>query len=214
MNKFPIKSRVGVLKSRLVPLGHGKYVSDIKLEGSLTAYILRSPHAHAKILSIDVSLAKSQQGVHLILTGEDYQKAGLGAMPYVDPPTPDWNPDCIFKPEQYGLATNIVRYVGDIVALVIAENIDIAQDAANLIDINYEILEPNIETEFATSGNKPPIWSEAPNNISFTHKTGDISATDKAFSGAKYVITRKHVINRVAANSMEARAILASYNGN
>ena len=63
--------------------------------------------------------------------------------------------------------------IPDIVALVIAENIDIAQDAANLIDINYEILEPTIETEFATSENKTPVWSEAPNNISFTHKTGN-----------------------------------------
>ena len=212
MNKFGISQPVRRSEDSPFLRGHGKYVSDIKLEGSLTAYILRSPHAHAKILSIDVSLAKSQQGVHLILTGEDYKKAGLGAMPYVDPPTPDWNPDCIFKPEQYGLATNIVRYVGDIVALVIAENIDIAQDAANLIDINYEILEPTIETEFATSKNKTPVWSEAPNNISFTHKTGNSSATDKAFNEAKYIITRKHVINRVAANSMEARGILASYN--
>ena len=109
MNKFGISQPVRRSEDSPFLRGHGKYVSDIKLEGSLTAYILRSPHAHAKILSIDVSLAKSQQGVHLILTGEDYKKAGLGAMPYVDPPTPDWNPDCIFKPEQYGLASNIRR---------------------------------------------------------------------------------------------------------
>ena len=81
MNKFGISQPVRRSEDSPFLRGHGKYVSDIKLEGSLTAYILRSPHAHAKILSIDVSLAKSQQGVHLILTGEDYQKAGLGAMP-------------------------------------------------------------------------------------------------------------------------------------
>ena len=110
--------------------GRGRYVDDIKLEGTLHAYVLRSPHAHANINSIDISRAAFAPGVHLVLTGADYEAAGLGAMPYNDPPTPDWDPDCIYTPKRLALATEVVRFVGDGIALVVADSVGAAQEAA------------------------------------------------------------------------------------
>ena len=87
----------------------------------LQAHVLRSPHAHAAINSIDTSRALDLPGVHLILTGADYEAVGLGAMPYMNPPSPGWDPDAIYTPRQLALATDVARYVGDGIAFIVAE---------------------------------------------------------------------------------------------
>jgi carbon-monoxide dehydrogenase large subunit len=190
--------------------GRGQYVDDIKLEGTLHGFVLRSPHAHAAIKGIDVSAAQTAPGVHLVLTGADYEAAGLGAMPYMDPPTVDWEPDCIFKPAQLALATDTVRYVGDGVAFVVADSLDAAWEAADLIDVDYEPL-PAVMGTASAAGADATVWAERPDNIAFTHHAGDKAATDSAFAAADHVVTQKLTINRVAANSMEPRGILASH---
>ncbi len=190
--------------------GRGQYVDDIKLAGTLQGFVLRSPYAHAKINGIDASKAKAVPGVHLVLTGADYAAAGLGAMPYMDPPTVDWDPACITKPTQLALATDTVRHVGDGVAFVVADSLAAAREAADLIDVDYEPLPAVVETA-AAAGASAVVWPDCPDNVAFTHHAGDKAATDAAFAAADRVVTRKMSINRVAANSMEPRGILASY---
>ena len=100
MGEFGISQPVRRMEDPIFLTGRGEYVDDIKLEGMLHAHVLRSPHAHAAINSIDTSRALDLPGVHLILTGADYKAAGLGAMPYMNPPTPGWDPDAIYTPRQ------------------------------------------------------------------------------------------------------------------
>lgn len=211
MGKFGLSQPVQRTEDPLFLTGQGRYVDDIKLDRTLHAFVLRSSHAHATINSIDTSKAMKAPGVHLILTGEDYRAAGLGAMPYLNPPTPDWDPDCIHKPSQLALATDVVRYVGDGIAFIIAEDLTTAKDAAELIDVKFDLLPAVVETAGATDPESATVWPERPDNIAFTHTAGDKAATEAAFEAAAHIVTRIIRINRVAANSMEARGILASY---
>ena len=211
MVKFGISQPVRRTEDPIFLTGRGRYVDDIHLEGTLHAHILRSPHAHANIISIDTSRASVALGVHLVLTGADYAAANLGAMPYNNPPTPDWDPDGIYTPKQLALATEVVRFVGDGVALIVADSISNAKDAAELIEVEYQPLPASISTDLGSNNDVQAVWPERPDNIAFRHQAGDKAATDAAFESAHHVITRKHTINRVAANSMEPRAILASY---
>ena len=211
MGEFGISQPVRRTEDPIFLTGRGEYVDDIKLEGMLQAHVLRSPHAHAAINSIDTSRALDLPGVHLILTGADYEAAGLGAMPYMNPPSPGWDPDAIYTPRQLALATDVARYVGDGIAFIVAESITVAQDAAELIDVAYVPLPAVTETASARNPISATVWPERPDNIAFTYTAGDKAATDAAFDAADHIVTRNICINRVAANSMEARAILASY---
>ena len=108
MGEFGISQPVRRTEDPIFLTGRGRYVDDIKLKGTLHAYVLRSPHAHANLNSIDTSRAAVAPGVHLVLTGADYEAASLGAMPYNHPPTPNWDPNCIYTPKQLALATDTV----------------------------------------------------------------------------------------------------------
>ena len=211
MGEFGISQPVRRTEDPIFLTGQGRYVDDIKLDDTLHGFALRSPHAHASINSIDISRAAAAPGVHLVLTGADYEAAGLGAMPYNDPPTPDWDPNCIYTPKMLALATNAVRFVGDGIAFIVADSIDDAQDAAELIAVDYETLPAATGTATATDPGTPAVWPERPDNIAFVHQAGDKAKTDAAFENADHVVTRKLTINRVGANSIEARAILAVY---
>jgi len=210
MGEFGMSQPVRRTEDPIFLTGRGRYVDDIKLDGTLHAYVLRSPYAHAAIKRIDVSGAKEAPGVHLVITGADYEAAGLGAMPYMNPPTPDWDPEGIYTPSQLALATDVARYVGDGIAFVVADSVTAARDAAELIEVDYDPLPAVVETGAAAKASAT-VWPERPDNIAFTHNAGDKEATDAAFAAADHIVTRDITINRVAANSMEARAILASY---
>ncbi|MEE2746769.1 MAG: xanthine dehydrogenase family protein molybdopterin-binding subunit [Pseudomonadota bacterium] len=214
MGEFGISQPVRRKEDQTFLMGRGKYVDDIRLERMLYAHILRSPHAHASIESINTTQASAVKGVHLVMTGSDYTDAGLGSMPYSDPPTPDWDPDCIYVPNRFALAIEAVRFVGDGVALIIADTLQTARDAAELIQVDYKPLPAAIGTETATKPNTPAVWSSCPDNIAFVHQAGDKMATELVFDSADHVITRKLNINRVTANSIEPRGILADYDKN
>jgi aerobic carbon-monoxide dehydrogenase large subunit len=194
--------------------GGGRYSDDINLPHQAHAYLLRSPHAHARINSIDAAAARRAAGVLAIFTGEDLAEAGLGDLPCFIAKAgllkrPDGQP--IFNPPHPALARGKVAFVGDAVAFVVAETRDQARDAAELIEIDYETLPVNTDTRAATADGAPVIWEGCSDNISYRMEQGDKEATDRAFASAHHVTRVELPMPRVAVNPMEPRAALGEY---
>jgi len=190
--------------------GRGRYVDDFKLYNMARGYVLRSPHAHADIKSIDVSKAEAAPGVLLILTGKDYLDRGLGTLVPMQPSKMSDGSDGFVTPQPL-LATDRVRFVGEAVAFVVAETLLQAQDAAELIEVDYAPLPSVIRTEEAGLPDSLAIWEGSPNNEAFFHQLGDKDKVAKLIDGAAHVVRHKHVINRVTANAMEPRGAIAKY---
>jgi carbon-monoxide dehydrogenase large subunit len=188
--------------------GRGRYINDVNLPGQAYAVFLRSPHAHAKIVRIDTAGAKALPGVVAIFTGADYAAEGLGA-PKVNMPRkrPDGSP--MFAPARPALCVDRVRYVGDPVAMVVAETLAEAMDAAERIAVAYDPLASVTSTAEATLPGAPPVWDECPDNVSNFIERGNKAATDVAFAQAARVVRRRYVITRVHAQYMEPRGALA-----
>jgi carbon-monoxide dehydrogenase large subunit len=194
--------------------GGGRYTDDISLPGQAMAYMLRSPHAHARIRSIDTTAALAAPGVLAVYTGEDIARAGLGGMPCVSARNvplkrPDGGP--LYHPVRPALVRDKVAYVGDTVAFVVAETRNQARDAAELVDIDYEPLPANADTRAALDPGAPPVWEDCPDNICFRIAFGDAAATDRAIAAAHHVTRVELPMPRVAVNPMEPRAALGEY---
>lgn len=191
--------------------GVGRYVDDIRLANMAHGYILRSPVAHALIKSINTSAAEAASGVLAVLTGADFVAAGLNGIvtDVAGAKRSDGTP--IFRPPRPALVTDKVRVVGDYVAFVVAETLDQAKDAAELIDVDYEPLPVMVGTTAAAEPDAVPVWDECPDNISFEHNVGDAVATEAAFSKADVVVKQRFVINRVSTNSMENRGCIGEF---
>src|SRR5271165_82742 len=190
--------------------GRGRYVDDVREPNEARGYVLRSPHAHARIAALDTRRARAAPGVLAVLTGEDLRRRGLGTlMPGVRRRRRNGTP--AFVCPQSLLAGDRVRYVGDPVAFIVAETLNQAKDAAELIDIDYELLPAVVGAEAALASGAPAVWDDNPGNEAFFHEVGDRSAVDAAFAKADHVVRHKTVINRVTANSMEPRGCLADY---
>jgi aerobic carbon-monoxide dehydrogenase large subunit len=191
--------------------GGGSYVDDNALPRETRAYILRSPHAHAKIRAIDTAAAKAAPGVLLVLTGADYTAAGLG-IPECLPKRKRRDGTAMFEPKNRPLVLDGVRMIGDNVAIVVAETINQAKDAAELIAVDYEPL-PSVSSPWeAVQPGAPLVWAECANNICFIHTEGNKQATDAAFAGAAHVIRRRLPVNRTAHMTMEPRGAIGDYN--
>ena len=190
--------------------GEGRYVGDMTFPGTVPGYVVRSPHAHARIKSIDVSKAKTAPGVLAVLTGEDWDKSGFGDLPVpAGPKRRDGSP--LYRPRYRALARDRVRWVGDYVAFIVAETVNQAMDAAELVEVDYEPLPAIISTADAIKPGAPLVWDDCPNNICFVHLEGDKAATDAAFEKAAHVVKHHFVINRVTAASMEPRGSIGIY---
>ena len=190
--------------------GKGRYVDDVMVPGEARGCVLRSLHAHARILSIDVGRAQAAPGVLAVLTGDDVRKRGLGTlMPETPRKRRDGSP--AFVCPQPLLAQGRVRYVGQPVAFIVAETLNHAKDAAELIDVDYEPLPWVVTAEAALAPDAPAIWDENPGNEAFFHEIGDAEAVEDAFARAAHTVRHKTVINRVTANSIEPRGCLAEY---
>jgi aerobic carbon-monoxide dehydrogenase large subunit len=191
--------------------GRGRFVDDIHLPHQSFGVVLMSPHAHARIKSVDATEAKVANGVICVLTGGDLIADKLGCLPP------------LFMPEDYGgpkgyrtcrplLVTEHVRCVGDRVAFVVAETLAQAQTAAELIHVHYEPLPAVIGLESAIQEDAPRIWQDCPTgNVSFELTFGDQRATDAAFAAAKHVVSLRLRNNRVSANPLEPRAAIGCY---
>jgi carbon-monoxide dehydrogenase large subunit len=206
MGDFGIGQPVPRAEDPYLVRGAGRYVDDVKLIGEARAYVLRSPHAHACIAAIDASRAKAAPGVVLVLTGSDPALLALGLQrPWHPRKRRDGSP--VFISPQPLLARERVRYVGDPVALIVAETINQAKDAAELIDVAYETLPAVPTTEAAIVPGAPAVWQDCPDNIAFVHELGDKAAVEKAFATAAHVVRHRMVISRLTTNSMERRTI-------
>jgi carbon-monoxide dehydrogenase large subunit len=190
--------------------GRGQYVDDINRPHQVYAYIVRSPIPHGKIKKIDIKTAEATPGVVAVFTGADMAADGVGGLPCgwgVN--NKDGSP--MVEPAHPALATDVVRYVGDQVAVVIAETKAIARDAAELVEVDCDVLPSVADLEAASAKGAPLVWDEAKGNICFDWEIGDKEATDAAFSGADQVVSIDIVNNRLIANAMEPRAAIGDY---
>ena len=188
--------------------GSGRYTDDFAPPNQAYGIVVRSPHAHARIKSIDVAKAKSSPGVLVVLTGADVKAENLGSLPCGAPPIAFGGPLKVFMGLHPILPHDVVRHVGDPVAFVVAETLHQARDAAELVNISYEELPAAIVTDQAAKPGAPLVWEGAPNNIWFAMERGEKAATDAAFKNAVHTVSLKIVNNRLSANSMEARTSL------
>ena len=190
--------------------GRGRYVSDMVFPNMLHSYVLRSPHAHAKIVSIDTRAAKQVQGVHAIYTGEDWAASGYGDLPNGGSRKKrDGSP--MYTPPYPALCSDRVRRVGDYVAYVVADSVNQAMDAAELIQVEYEPLPASTSTAKAFDEGTPPVWDDNPDNVCYTHFEGDEAATQAQFDKAHHIVRQTFNINRASANSMETRGCIGTY---
>src|SRR6266436_28455 len=210
MGEFAIGQSVSRFEDPRLLRGGGRYVGDVVLPGMAFGYVLRSPRAHARIRSIDTSRAKAAPGVLAVLTGADWQASGWGDLPV--PGGLKRRDGTSFRPPYPALVKDRVRFAGDYVAFVVAESLLQAQDAAELILVDYEPLPAVVSTAEATAPGAPRVWDECPDNIGFVQLFGDKAATDAAFAKADHVIKHPFVINRVTAASMEPRGSIGDYN--
>jgi len=197
--------------------GKGRFGDDVTLPGMAHAVIARSPHAHARIVSVDKRAALAAPGVLAVLTGVDYLAAGLGLIPH--------NPGLSAPPDvqarlcggppiatrHYPLPVDRVRFVGEPVALVVAESIAEAKDAAELLDITYEPLPAVLRAMDAVMPEAALLWEEAPDNICIDIEVGDASATADAFAGATHIVRLETWAQRVTGVPMEPRTNVAEY---
>jgi carbon-monoxide dehydrogenase large subunit len=210
MGEFGIGQPVARLEDPRLLRGQGRFVNDFNVPGQAHAYVLRSPHAHARIRSIDTAAAASAPGVLAVYTGDDLARDGLGTTTMsLKRQRPDGSP--MFAPPHPGLVRARVRYVGDPVALVVAESAALAKDAAELVVVDYEPLPAVTDTASAARPGAPAVWDECPDNVSNVWEIGDRAATDAAFARAAHVVRRRYVISRVHAQFMEPRGALGAY---
>jgi carbon-monoxide dehydrogenase large subunit len=182
--------------------GRGRYVDDIQLPGMLHLAILRSPVAHARIVSVDISAAQAQPKVKLVVTGAMLAEKGLAWMPTLS------------NDVQAVLATDKVRFQGQEVAFVVAEDRYAARDALELIDVEYDILEPVVDVRKALDPSTPVIRDDLEgkqNNHCFDWETGDAAATEKVFAEADVVVSQDIVYPRVHPAPMETCGAVADY---
>ncbi len=208
MTKYAVGQAVPRTEDPRLLRGHGSYVDDFNEPGQVHAFMVRTPYAHAEIKSIDVAGAASMPGVLAVLTGADYAADGLG---FIAGPTPYKRRDgsVMFRPPRPALTADRVRHVGQTVAMVVAETIDQAKDAAEAVEVKYEPLPVNVVTQDARAS--PAIWDDCPDNESFFYEVGDKATVDAAVAGAAHVVRQRYVINRITANTMEPRGVLAEY---
>ncbi|HPG02323.1 MAG TPA: xanthine dehydrogenase family protein molybdopterin-binding subunit [Rhodoblastus sp.] len=210
MEKFGIGQAIPRFEDSRLLRGGGKFQDDRNVAGQAYAYVLRSPHAHARILSIDPSAARAAPGVLGVYTGADYQADGLGMPKAVMPrKRPDGSP--MFAPQRPAIVIDRVRYVGDPVAFIVAESLAEAKDAAELIAVEYEMLPSATATYESAQPGAAPVWDECPDNISNFVERGNKAKTDAAFASAARIICRRYVISRVHAQYMEPRGALGVY---
>src|SRR5437762_1392385 len=183
--------------------GKGNYTDDLKLAGMTYAAFVRSPHAHAKIRKIDVAKASAHPGVVAIFTGKDM--TGVNSLPC------GWLLPALKVPPHPPLAVDTARYVGDPVAIVIAESQDAALDAAETVKVDWAVRPSVTATGKAAAPGAPKLHDGAPGNVAFKWEIGDRTATDAAFKGAAVTVKKRIVNQRLVANAMEPRACVARY---
>ena len=188
--------------------GKGTYVGNGLPDHCLHAHVLRSPFSHARIRRIDTAPALDLPGVLGVFTEADLASDGIGNLPCItvlDAVEP------IIVPPRPALAKDVVRHVGDPVAFIVAETMNIALEAAEAIEIDYEALPCVVEPTAALVGNAPQIWPQAKGNSAFLYRKGDAGTVERALAGAAHVVSADLVNSRVVVAPIETRAAIGAY---
>jgi len=206
MGEFAIGQSVLRREDPRLLRGQGRFFDDLALVDQLHAAIVRSPHAHADITGIDTRAALGMPGVHAVLTGEDYRADSLGSLPSMAPyKRRDGNP--MFVPPRPALARDRVMHVGYPVAVVVADTLDQARDAAERVVVDYRPRPAVVSVREAFAPEAPRLYDECPNNEAYFYQAGDKAKVDAAFAAAAHVVEQRLVINRVTANPLEPRGV-------
>jgi len=192
--------------------GAGRYTDDIALPGMLVAHVLRSQVAHGRLLQVDTATASAMPGVKLILTGRDVVAEKIGNVPCLSPLTNRDGTSRADTPRPL-LAIDRVRYVGEPVALIVADTLAQAKDAAEAVEVGIEALPVTVGVEAAIEPGAPRLFEDVDRNVVFDwdNDACDIPATDRAFARAARVVSIKLVNNRLVANPIEPRNALADF---
>ena len=207
MQKFGMKGR---LEDERMLKGRGRYVADWNLPGQAYGHFLRSARPHADIVSIDVSAALASPGVIAVLTGDDVRAAGQKPMPAAAPMKGRGGAEQLVPP-RYALTRDRVRYVGEPIALVVAELAPLAQDAAEAIAVEYRELPAVVTAAQSLAPGAPQLHDSVPGNLVLDFVGGDEAATDAAFARAAKVVRLTAYHTRVVGNPMEPRAATGAY---
>ncbi|RIH77878.1 Carbon monoxide dehydrogenase large chain [Calidithermus terrae] len=185
--------------------GTGNFTDDMQVAGMVHAAMVRSPYAHAKVNRIDASRALAVPGVLAVITGQEMLDAGVKGIPT------GWLHAGIKLPPHYAITPDKVRHAGEIVAAVVAETRQIAEDAAQLVEVDYEPLEAVVLGSKALQPGAPQVHAEAPDNLCFEWSIGDKAEVDALFEQAHKTVRLEIRNNRLVPNAMEPRASLAQY---
>jgi carbon-monoxide dehydrogenase large subunit len=211
------------VEDRRFVTGNGKYTDDLQIEGQTYAAFLRSPHAHAGLLSVDVSAALDAPGVIAVLVGQDYLEDGYQGVDHV--PNPVDAVDAtkkafltsltgqIFNQRHIPLPVDRVRYVGEPIAMVIAQTPLAARNATEMIDVEYDVLDAVVNAADAMRDGAPQMWDGAPGNLCFQTQIGDRDEARRIIAHAPLVMQREFHHSRVVNCQMEPRSAIGAYDG-
>lgn len=209
------------LEDRRLVTGNGQYTDDISVDGQVFAAFLRSPHAHARINAIDKSAARAAPGVLAVLTGDDYLAAGFQGIQHVPMPidaidhtVPAFRESLtgsVYSRLHLPLPIDKVRHVGEAVVMVIAATAAQARDAAELVDVDYDVLDAVVLADAAMAAGAPQLYDDAPGNLCFQTQLGDREKARSIIAGAHYVLRRNFHNSRVVNCQMEPRAAIGVY---
>jgi carbon-monoxide dehydrogenase large subunit len=194
--------------------GHGRYAADVPMPNQAYAYFARSPHAFARIVRIDTEAARAAKGVVGVLTAKDMDGVGNVGR---HPPVAGRNGTKLVMPIRPALAGERVMHIGEPVAMVVAETQQAAQDAAELVTVEYEELTPVVDGRAALKEGAPQLWPDAPGNVALdwagiaADPAANAAEVDRIIASAKYVARVSMMNQRMMVNSMEPRGATASY---
>jgi carbon-monoxide dehydrogenase large subunit len=214
MNILPGNLRFGAgqpvkrLEDQRLLTGKGQFIDDKPDAGALWLHVLRSPHAHAKIVAIDTKAASEMPGVAAVYTGDDLLADNIGTIPTLAIfKRPDGSPMSV--PPRRLLADEVVRFAGEPVAAVVATSRVLAQTAAEAIAVDYEILPAVVDPLAATRPGAPVVWPEAPDNIVAAMSYGDAAKVEETFKAAAHTVALDLVSQRLVPSAMEPRSAIA-----
>jgi len=187
--------------------GAGRYIADVTPGKVLQAVMVRSPHAHARFRIHDVDKVRAMPGVRLVLTSADI--SALGPLP-----TPGVLADVDIKVPDYPiLAKDVVRHVGDSIAFIVADSLDLAKDAAEALAVDWQELPHVVGAVAALKPGAPKVWADRPDNLAFETGAGDARATKEAFAKAARIVELTIVNQRLVTNYLDTRGVVAEYDG-
>ena len=187
--------------------GAGRYIADVTPDKPLHAVMVRSPHAHARFQIHGLEKVRAMPGVRLVLTSADL--SALGPLP-----TPGVLADVDIKVPEYPiLAKDVVRHVGDAIAFVVADSLELAKDAAEALAVDWQELPHVVGAIAALKPGAPKVWADRPSNLAFETAAGDARATQEAFAKAARIVELTIVNQRLVTNYLDTRGVVAEYDG-